>query len=366
MVAMQSLNGMSLQRLDEISTMKLGHRSAEMDTLSDASTALASTGLSATPFSSIGSQNLSGMDMGPVEEDFDFDLSDITEPVKQSLRLCPPPGLDVCPPPGLERARAPDEKEKLVRENLRLQYEHAMLMQTSLLAVQRAQVASQYALAAQCNLLPQAMVVAPMVFHPLASVGGALSAGPKQTTPNALECGRRKPKVAAQSKTKAAVVQHDVPKTSVVLRNIPKQFSRTELVELLNRHGFASRFDFVYVPFDFKFNRSVGCIFVNFISHEIALEAFDVFNGFRWETTRPGKECVVNWASPHQGLEAHIEHFRNSPVMHEDVSEECKPALFKHGRQVEFPKPTTALSAPRTRVGNMTGRGSPFADHPQA
>lgn len=60
---------------------------------------------------------------------------------------------------------------------------------------------------------------------------------------------------------------------------------------------------------------------------------------------------MVNWASPHQGLEAHIAHFRNSPVMHEDVREEHKPALFKDGERVEFPKPTKVIRAPRLRAG---------------
>lgn len=183
-----------------------------------------------------------------------------------------------------------------------------------------------------------------------------------------MEVRQRKPKSTA--KAQAAVVQHAAPETTVVLRNIPKQFSRDDVVEFLNQHGFSSKFDFVYVPFNFKFERSEGMAFVNFISHEIALEVFEALSGFAWETTKPGKECMVNWASPHQGLEAHIEHFRNSPVMHGDVHEAYKPALFKDGEQVEFPKPTKEIRAPRLRSGkgmpHATGRRSQCADQPQA
>ena len=35
-------------------------------------------------------------------------------------------------------------------------------------------------------------------------------------------------------------------------------------------------------------------------------------------------------------LEAHIERFRSSPVMHRDVPEECKPQLFKDGEEIDF------------------------------
>ena len=58
------------------------------------------------------------------------------------------------------------------------------------------------------------------------------------------------------------------------------------------------------------------------------------------------KVCSVRWGHPLQGLPAHIERFRNSPVMHESVPERCKPALFSGGRWVPFPPPTAAIRAP--------------------
>jgi hypothetical protein len=32
--------------------------------------------------------------------------------------------------------------------------------------------------------------------------------------------------------------------------------------------------------------------------------------------------CEVRWSGPHQGLEAHVERYRNSPVMHKSVPDE--------------------------------------------
>jgi len=255
-----------------------------------------------------------------------------------------------------------EKRDQLARENLRLQQQQALLMQSSLAAAQRAQMA-QYAMAAQYGMLPQAMAFHPAGLQPM-SVGAAAPPGLEQM-PQTTEVSQHKPKTMSKAQAKAAGVQHVVPETTVLLRNIPKQFSRVEVVEFLNQHGFSSKFDFVYVPFDFKFERSVGFAFVNLISHEIALEVFDALSGFAWETTKPGKECKVNWASPHQGLEAHIQHFRNSPVMHGDVHEEYKPALFKDGEQVEFPKPTKEIRAPRMRSGHVAGRRSQFTEQPQ-
>jgi hypothetical protein len=338
---------MTLRSFDEISMMKLSHKPSDQDALSDASTAFGSIGLGATPFSSLGSQHLGGFDLGRVEEDFDFDLSNDSESVKQSPRFSPPPGLDVCPPPGLERAsNVEDKKDQLAKDNFRLQQEYAALMQTSLAATQRAQAAAQYAMTTQYGMLQHAFH--PTGLQPLPICAGA-PPGLEPMPHNVTEVRQHRPMTIANAQSKAAVVQHGVPETTVFLRNIPKQFSRLEVVELLNQHGFRSKFDFVHAPFDFKSNNGAGMAIVNLTSHEIALEIFEVLSGFHWETSKPGKECKVTWASPHQGLEAHIEHFRNSSVMHGDVKEERKPALFKDGQQVEFPKPTKDIVAPRLR-----------------
>lgn len=53
------------------------------------------------------------------------------------------------------------------------------------------------------------------------------------------------------------------------------------------------------------------------------------------------------WGGPHQGLEAHVERYRNSPVMHEDVPDTFKPVLFANGVRISFPLPTRKLRAPR-------------------
>jgi len=86
---------------------------------------------------------------------------------------------------------------------------------------------------------------------------------------------------------------------------------------------------------------------LNFVDSEEALRFQLRFDGFcEWGRVSE-KIAQVRWGEPLQGLEAHIQRYRNSPVMHPAVSEEYKPMLFSNGRCVPFPGPTQRLRAPR-------------------
>ena len=41
------------------------------------------------------------------------------------------------------------------------------------------------------------------------------------------------------------------------------------------------------------------------------------------------KVCEVKLSGPHQGFQAHVDRYRNSPVMHRSVPDEYKPMIFK-------------------------------------
>lgn len=155
-------------------------------------------------------------------------------------------------------------------------------------------------------------------------------------------------------------------KTTAVVRNTPTDYTRSRLTDLLDTIGFVGEYDFVYVPFDFEFNKSVGFAFVNLTSPEVAERFMGMFEGFKdWGSTGDSKEGIVNWASPHQGFNAHVEHFRNSPVMHESVPDEQKPAIFKNATRIPFPEPTQKLRAPRMRPGHVAGRRNQFSTEPK-
>jgi hypothetical protein len=59
------------------------------------------------------------------------------------------------------------------------------------------------------------------------------------------------------------------------------------------------------------------------------------------------KVAAVTWSDAMQGLDEHVERYRDCPVMHESIPDEFKPLLFKDGVRVPFPKPTKKIQAPR-------------------
>lgn len=138
--------------------------------------------------------------------------------------------------------------------------------------------------------------------------------------------------------------------TTVMLRNLPNNYTREMLLELIDSEGFIRKYDFVYLPIDFNSQAGLGYAFVDLITPAVARRFWQHFEGFaRWGMPSD-KVCTLNWSAPHQGLAAHIERYRNSPVMHEAVSDECKPMLFSDGMRIPFPPPTKELKAPRLRA----------------
>lgn len=141
----------------------------------------------------------------------------------------------------------------------------------------------------------------------------------------------------------------DEEKTTVMLRNLPNDYKRHDLLQLLNDHSFKGKYDFVYLPTDFRHEAGFGYAFVNLISHAEADEVIKRFQGYdKWKV--PSKKAVdVMWGDPYQGKDAHVNRYRNSPVMHESVHEEHKPMIFENGEQVTFPPPTKKIRQPRIK-----------------
>jgi|EP00927_Polykrikos_kofoidii_P021033 hypothetical protein len=149
------------------------------------------------------------------------------------------------------------------------------------------------------------------------------------------------------------------PLTTVMLRNLPNNYSSAMLLNLVDKEGFAGDYDFVYLPMDFDSHASLGYAFVNLTSTELAEKFWKAFEGFSDWAVPSQKVCSMSWSHPHQGVAAHTERYRNSPVMHEDVPDEFKPMMFKDGQRCPFPPPTKKLRPPTmisTRSGVRRGR----------
>jgi hypothetical protein len=138
-------------------------------------------------------------------------------------------------------------------------------------------------------------------------------------------------------------------KTTVMIRNMPNNYTREMLLNLVDSMGFAGTYDFAYLPVDFQSQAGLGYAFLNFISVAEALRCFSHFEGFSdWEVPSE-KVCTVTWSQPTQGLEAHIDRYRNSPVMHHSLPFEWQPVLFQQGMRVPFPPPTKPIKTPKVR-----------------
>merc|ERR1719414_2481707 len=72
--------------------------------------------------------------------------------------------------------------------------------------------------------------------------------------------------------------------TTVMLRNLPNDYNRTMLLQLLDSKGFTGRYDFAYVPTDFARQAGLGYAFVNLLSAADAQLIRQRLEGFRgWE-----------------------------------------------------------------------------------
>lgn len=141
----------------------------------------------------------------------------------------------------------------------------------------------------------------------------------------------------------------DRPKelTTVMMRNIPNNYTRDLLLQLIDSRSFRGSYDLVYLPMDFETEVGFGYAFINFVSVDQAELFRESFRGFRDWAVMSEKVCVVSWSDSLQGLRDHVERYRNSPVMHESVRDSFKPVLFKDGVRIPFPPPTRRLMPPR-------------------
>jgi len=145
----------------------------------------------------------------------------------------------------------------------------------------------------------------------------------------------------------AAELHSGEARTTVMLRNMPNNYSRKMLVELMDSEGFAGQYDFVYLPIDFETKACLGYAFINMVDSASAMRFWQVFDGFcRWSIPSR-KVSGVSWSGPHQGLEAHVERYRNSSIMSDSTPDDYKPALFRNGVRIPFPVPTRKLRTSR-------------------
>jgi len=134
-----------------------------------------------------------------------------------------------------------------------------------------------------------------------------------------------------------------------MMKNLPEEFTRDMLLDTLKAHGFHMLIDFVYAPIDFGTRTSFGYAFINFITHEDADRFLVYFQDFSDWPVESEKRADVDWSGDRQGLDALIERYRNSPMMHSTVPDDAKPIILQGGVRQAFPPPTKDLKPLRVR-----------------
>jgi hypothetical protein len=142
--------------------------------------------------------------------------------------------------------------------------------------------------------------------------------------------------------------------TTLMFRNLPEGFTRLHLERLLEAEGFGQAFDFLYLPADLRTGACFGYAFVNLVSTQSAASFLKHFQGFEQWAMPSGKRALVHVCEGIQGKEELSERYRNSPLMHNSVSEVLRPAVYCKGVRARFPSPTVAIKAPKVRAARPT------------
>mmetsp|Transcript_56189 Transcript_56189/g.105347 ORF Transcript_56189/g.105347 Transcript_56189/m.105347 type:complete len:316 (-) Transcript_56189:62-1009(-) len=135
--------------------------------------------------------------------------------------------------------------------------------------------------------------------------------------------------------------------TSLMIRNLPFDFTRTSLRNLLQNLGLLEMLNFLYLPLRGKDGASLGYAFLNAVNLGAVAKIVRCLHGM----TQPGSASQesrlaiqANIQAPN--LPALIAKYRNSGVMHNDVPRSMKPVLLRDGVEIQFPPPTLTLARP--------------------
>ncbi|KAL9239397.1 hypothetical protein vseg_013727 [Gypsophila vaccaria] len=151
------------------------------------------------------------------------------------------------------------------------------------------------------------------------------------------------------------IMRGDDTRTTLMIKNIPNKYTSKMLLATIDEHH-RGKYDFIYLPIDFKNKCNMGYAFINMID-PIQIVAFHkTFEGRKWEKFNSEKVASLAYARI-QGKGALVAHFQNSSLMNED--KRCRPILFQTdgpnaGDQEPFPMGTSF----RTKSGRQLMTGS--------
>jgi hypothetical protein len=131
-----------------------------------------------------------------------------------------------------------------------------------------------------------------------------------------------------------------------MIRNIPNKYTQDMFLEFVNETH-KGKYDFIYLPIDFKNKCNVGYAFLNFIDPISIIGFYERIQGKKWTRFNSEKICAVSYGRI-QGKDNLIRHFQNSTIMGEVA--DYRPKIFfssgpAMGLEEIFPEPNVSYSS---------------------
>eukprot|EP00929_Paragymnodinium_shiwhaense_P100020 TRINITY_DN61_c0_g2_i1.p1 TRINITY_DN61_c0_g2~~TRINITY_DN61_c0_g2_i1.p1 ORF type:complete len:243 (-),score=25.56 TRINITY_DN61_c0_g2_i1:390-1118(-) len=132
--------------------------------------------------------------------------------------------------------------------------------------------------------------------------------------------------------------------TTVMMRNLPNQYTQGTLLKDLQGHGFqaCNHFDFFYLPVDRDNAANLGYAFINFCAPDFAFAFAQTLKGCQMSRFKSKK--VIDVMPAHvQGYEANVQFYSATRVVHcRDLS--CRPLFLYDPTHATFA--TNVLASP--------------------
>jgi hypothetical protein len=155
---------------------------------------------------------------------------------------------------------------------------------------------------------------------------------------------------------------HD-DRTTLMVCNLPTELSQQEFVLHFIDAGYGGLFDFVYMPMNLRARGNFGYAFLNFTSSSVAAHVMAHLGTSEYHDSENPDRWNCQW-SKCQGWNANVERYRNSPLMHESVPLESKPAIYDSCcNQVAFPQPTKRIPKPRIHFADKVTKEAKWKEH---
>lgn len=118
--------------------------------------------------------------------------------------------------------------------------------------------------------------------------------------------------------------------TTVMLRNIPNKYTQASLLQEIDAMGFASRYNFFYLPMDVVNRTNVGYAFINFVTPSDMQAFFQHFTDYKFRRHQSQKIAKVSIAH-NQGFLENVCHYSNCAVTR-SRNNQYRPLVLHHGR----------------------------------